>query len=66
LGIVALAWFGFVCLFVCFAFKIISLCSPVWPQTFDPPASASQVLELQMCITMPGFLGEFLNKLFFT
>jgi hypothetical protein len=32
-----------------------SLCSPGWPQTHTPPASASQVLELQACITMPGF-----------
>jgi hypothetical protein len=28
-----------VCLFVCF--ETDSLCSPGWPQTYDPPASAS-------------------------
>jgi hypothetical protein len=31
-----------------------SLCRPGWPQTHrDPPASASQVLGLKVCITIP-------------
>jgi hypothetical protein len=30
------------------------LCSPGWPQTQDPPASVSQVLEIQACTTLPS------------
>jgi hypothetical protein len=30
----------------------VSLCSPGWPPTHDPSASASQVLRLQVCTTM--------------
>jgi hypothetical protein len=29
------------------------LCRPGWPWARDPPASASQVLELQACVTTP-------------
>jgi hypothetical protein len=32
----------------------VSLCSPEWPRTQDPHASASWVLGLQVCTTMPG------------
>jgi hypothetical protein len=32
----------------------VLLCSPGWAQTLDPPASASQVLGLQVYTTMPG------------
>jgi hypothetical protein len=32
----------------------VSLCDPAWPQTHNPPVSASSVLGLQMCVTMPG------------
>jgi hypothetical protein len=32
----------------------ILLCDPVWPQTHNPPASASLVLGLQKWITLPG------------
>jgi hypothetical protein len=32
----------------------VSLCSPSWPQTHDPSASASWVLRLQKCTTTPG------------
>jgi hypothetical protein len=32
------------------------LCSLGWPWMCDPPASASQMLGLQLCVTMPGFL----------
>jgi hypothetical protein len=32
------------------------LCSPGWPGTHDPPASASQVLQLQLCAIMPSLL----------
>jgi hypothetical protein len=28
-------------------------CSPGWPQICNLPASASQMLELQVCTTMP-------------
>jgi hypothetical protein len=31
-----------------------ALCSPGWPPTLDRPASASQVLGLQVCTTMLG------------
>jgi hypothetical protein len=30
-------------------------CSSGWLWTFDPPTSASQVLELQPCATTPGY-----------
>jgi hypothetical protein len=30
----------------------VLLCDPGWPQTCDPPASASWVMELQSCTTM--------------
>jgi len=32
----------------------LALWSPEWPQTGDPPASASQMLALQACPIMPG------------
>jgi hypothetical protein len=32
----------------------ISLCSPDWPQAEEPPALASQVLGLQICVTTPS------------
>jgi hypothetical protein len=57
----------FVCLFVCFVFVFqdrISLYSPGYPGTHfvdqaglklrNPPASASQMLGLKACATMPG------------
>lgn len=34
------------------------------PQTLDPPASTSQVLELQACVNMPGSIAALLK--FFT
>jgi hypothetical protein len=54
-------------LFVCFVFRDrVSLCSPGCPGTHsvdqagfklrNPPASASQVLGLQACSTLPGLL----------
>jgi hypothetical protein len=39
--------------FVYFWDKIL-LCSLGWPPTSGPPVSASQVLELQACTTMPS------------
>lgn len=41
----------------------VSLRSPGWPQAQDPPASASGMLGLQACSTMPGF-NFFFWKLF--
>jgi hypothetical protein len=35
--------------------------SPGWPQTRHPFASASQVLGLQACTTMPGIKAAFLS-----
>jgi hypothetical protein len=32
----------------------LRLCKPVWPQTQNPPALASQMLELQVCTTTLG------------
>jgi hypothetical protein len=32
----------------------VSLCSPRWPQTHNPPASASCMLGLQACTTAPN------------
>jgi hypothetical protein len=37
------------------------LCSPGWPQTHYFPASASGMLELQACTTMPDF-SDFLKN----
>jgi hypothetical protein len=63
------------CLFVCgfFFFKTGFLCRPGCPGTHfvdqaglelrNPPASASQVLGLKACTTMPGALGV-LNREF--
>jgi hypothetical protein len=34
----------------------ISLCNPGWPQTHDPPTSASGVLGLQMSTTILGYI----------
>jgi hypothetical protein len=46
-----------ICL-VCFIFwdrgLLCSYVNPCCPQTPYPPASASQVLELQVCVTMPS------------
>jgi hypothetical protein len=60
-----LVYRSFVCLFVCFLDRA-SLCSPGCPGTHSVdqaglelrnlPASASQVLELKACTTMPGFV----------
>jgi hypothetical protein len=33
-------------------FKAVSSFSPNWPQTSNPPSSASQMLRLQTCATM--------------
>jgi hypothetical protein len=38
----------------------VLLCSPNWPWTCDPPASAYRMPGLQMCATMPGFSLYFL------
>jgi hypothetical protein len=32
----------------------VFLCSPGWPWTLNPPSSASQVLESQVCATTPS------------
>lgn len=39
---------GFVCSILFFGDKI-SLCSPCWPGTCDPPVSASQMRGLRLC-----------------
>ena len=63
----------FVCLFVCLFFLFFEtgfLCSPGYPGTHsvdqagllrNPPASASPVLELQVCTTTPGSVPEILE-----
>jgi hypothetical protein len=62
-------WFFFVCLFVFLVFQDrVSLYSPGCPGTHfvdqaglelrDPPASASRVLGLKACTTMPGSHGS--------
>jgi hypothetical protein len=38
--------------------------SPSWPQIHDPPASASQMLELQVCNSMPGSFQFSTNKVY--
>jgi hypothetical protein len=49
-----LSFFFFpVCLFC--HWDQVSLCSPGWPQTCDPPTSASWVLGLQASTTTPSF-----------
>jgi hypothetical protein len=59
--------FVFVCLFFAFVFRDrVSLCSPGCPGTHsvdqaglelrNPPASASRVLGLKACATMPSFI----------
>jgi hypothetical protein len=65
----------FVCLFVCFCFVFqdrVSLCSPGCPGTHfvdqaglelrNLPASASRVLGLKACATMPGARHENLRR----
>jgi hypothetical protein len=37
------------------------LCSPGWPQTCNPPASASQVLEIQTHATMSSKITSFFS-----
>jgi hypothetical protein len=37
-----------------FVFDSVLLCSPSWPQIYDPPASASWVLGLKGYTTMLG------------
>jgi hypothetical protein len=59
-------------LFCCFFRDRVSLCSPGYPGTHsvdqaglelrNPPASASQVLGLKVCATMPGFLAHFYSQ----
>jgi hypothetical protein len=59
----------FVCLFVCLFRDRVSLCSPGCPGTHfvdqavlklrNLPASASQVLGLKACATLPGLPGMF-------
>jgi hypothetical protein len=39
----------------------VSLCRSGWPGTCNPPGSASKILELQACTTIPG-LKLHLNK----
>jgi hypothetical protein len=39
-----------------FFFLKTTLCSSDWPSTHVPPASASQVLGLQVCTTMPSLV----------
>jgi hypothetical protein len=41
-----------------------SLCNPRWPQTCDPPASASRVLGLQAHIIMPNKTSIFITHFF--
>jgi hypothetical protein len=36
--------------------------SPGWPQTHDPPTSASQMLGLYTCTTMPSFHIKFYEQ----
>jgi hypothetical protein len=65
------ATFLFVCLFVCFFRDRVSLCSPGCPGTHsvdqaglelrNSPASASQVLGLKVCATIPGPTSQLLN-----
>jgi hypothetical protein len=49
---------GFIFLF-CF-FETVSLCSPGWPKIFNPPASNSQLLKIQVCTTTlsQGFTSD--------
>lgn len=42
------------------SFEIVSLCSPGWTVIWDSPASTSQVLELQVCMTIPGLVTVFI------
>ena len=70
---------SYICLFVLlllFFFRDrVSLCSPGCPETHfvdqavleilrNPPASASQVLGLKACATMPGLLYNFITDNF--
>lgn len=39
------------------SFELTTVCKPGWPQTqSNPPASASKLLELQACVTVPGYV----------
>jgi hypothetical protein len=48
----------------CLFWDSISLCSPGWSQTWDPSASASQMLGLQLYVTMPALLLNFPSNKF--
>jgi hypothetical protein len=37
--------------------------NPSWPWTHNSPTSASKVLELQTCATMPSKADDFLNSI---
>jgi hypothetical protein len=41
-------------LFICLFRDRVWLCRPGWPQTHNPPTSASRVLGLQACPILPG------------
>jgi hypothetical protein len=69
---VLFGFFLFVCLFVCLFWDRVSLCSPGCPGTHfvdqaglefrNPPASASRVLGLKVCVTMPGLRLNFYRQ----
>lgn len=43
---------------ICFSLSLstLSLLSPRWPKTPDPPVLNSQVLDLQASVTTPSFI----------
>jgi hypothetical protein len=52
----------FFTMYMCYSFFFwdhISLCTPGWPRTHNPPASAFWVLGLQVWTTMLGFMCYF-------
>jgi hypothetical protein len=49
-------------LFFFFFLDRVLIFSVDWPGTCNPPASASQVLELQVYTAIPGLLPGFLKK----
>lgn len=55
----------FVCLLCCFVFvETVSACIQGWLQTCDPPALASQGLELQAWATVPASASSSLTASF--
>jgi hypothetical protein len=45
-------------LLLSFVWDRVSVLNPGWSWSFYPPASASRVLQLQMCATMPSIFFE--------